>query len=112
MVCLHCFEAVASTTEMKEYPHLFFIQNMMKENRNDIQQAINEIYGELLAVAADNNYLKASHPQTFRETVIDEMTSLTLMAKQDPQIRDIFYSIGKEPDDALDVLLQKAIDTL
>lgn len=85
---------------------------MMKENHNDIQQAINEIYGELLAVAADNNYLKASHPQTYRKTVIDEMTSLALMAKQDPQIRDIFYSIGKSPDEMLDELLQKAIDTL
>ncbi len=84
----------------------------MKQHRNDIQQAINEIYGELLAVASDNNYLKASQPQIYRTTVIDEMTSLTLMAKHDSQIRDIFYSIGKDPDDMLDALLQKAIDTL
>lgn len=88
------------------------MHNNMKENRNDIQQAIHEIYGELLAVAADNNYLKATRPQAYRETVIDEMTSLTLMAKQDPQIRDIFYSIGKSPDEMLDELLRKAINTL
>lgn len=84
----------------------------MKQKTDSIQQTEDEIYQEILEVAADNGYLKSEDPQAYREKVIQDMTSLVRIAKKDPAINEFFHQAGKDPSEALDALLQKAINSV
>lgn len=84
----------------------------MNEVSNMIQQAENDIYRELLAVADDFSDLKASSPSKYQTKAVEAMTAVANMAKRSEAIRQFFLSIDKDPDQAMDELLHKAIQTL
>ena len=83
------------------------------DNKSDnIQQTEAEILREILEVATDNSYLKIEAPETYQEKVIQDMVSLVKMAKKDPAILDFYHRAGIEPTEALNALLQKAVNTI
>lgn len=84
----------------------------MSEVNNMIQQAENDIYHELLAVADDFSDLKTSSTRMYQTKAVEAMTTVANMAKRSEAIRQFFLSIDKDPDQAMDELLQKAIHTL
>lgn len=84
----------------------------MNEVNNIIQQAEDDIYRELLAVANDFSELKFSSPEIYRNKAIEGMTIVANMARQSHAIRKFFLNIDKNPDKAMDELLQKAINSL
>ena len=81
----------------------------MKETSKTIQKAEDELYRELLAVADDNKDLKTTAPESYFPTVVANMTSVANMAKKSEVIRQFFLDIDKDPDQALDEMLRRAI---
>jgi hypothetical protein len=75
----------------------------------NIQKTQDDLYRELLAVADDNLHLKAATPELYYSTVIADMTSVANMAKKSEVIRGFFLDIDKNPDQALDEMLKRAI---
>ena len=84
----------------------------MKKNSKSIQQTEEDLYRELLAVADDDDYLKATDPELYYSTVIADMTSVANMAKKSDTIRQFFIEIDKEPNLALDEMLKRAINEI
>lgn len=82
----------------------------MEKISRTIQQTEEDLYRELLAVADDNSYLKATDPERYYPTVVADMTSVANMAKKNDVIREFFLGIDKNPDQALDEMLRRAID--
>ena len=95
---------------MELSPTLFYMQGIMEKNSKTIQQTEDDLYRELLAVADDDSYLKATDPEKYYPTVIADMTSVANTAKKSDVIRQFFLDIDKNPDQALDEMLKRAID--
>ena len=93
-------------------PTLFYMQGIMEKNSKTIQQTEDDLYRELLAVADDDSYLKATDPEKYYPTVIADMTSVANTAKKSDVIRQFFLDIDKNPDQALDEMLKRAIDEI
>ena len=85
---------------------------MEKYIDDDIQRTEDDIFRELLAVATDNEDLLPDSPERYRAKVIRDMTSLVKIAKQDTDIRQFFLQTGRDPEEALDILLHRAVATL
>lgn len=81
----------------------------MDKNSKTIQQTEEDLYRELLAVADDDSYLMATNPELYYSTVVADMTSVANMAKKSSVIRQFFIDIDKDPDQALDEMLERAI---
>jgi hypothetical protein len=92
-----------------EFIHTSFMQDNMKKNSKSIQQTEEDLYRELLAVADDDSYMKATDSKLYYSTVIADMTSVANMAKKSDVIRQFFIDIDKNPDMALDEMLKRAI---
>jgi len=105
------FGAVVGLADM-EISSTLFNWYPMNEVDNMIQQAENDIYRELLAVADDFSDLKASFPRMYQTKAVEAMTAVAKMASRSEAIRQFFLSIDKDPDQAMDELLQKAIQSL
>lgn len=84
----------------------------MEKDSKTIQKAEDDLYRELLAVADDNSYLKATAPDSYYTTVVADMTSVANMAKKSDVIRQFFLDIDKDPDQALDEMLKRAINEI
>lgn len=84
----------------------------MEKDSKTIQKAEDDLYRELLAVADDNSYLKATAPESYIPTVVADMTSVANMAKKNDVIRQFFLDIDKDPDQALNDMLKRAINEI
>lgn len=84
----------------------------MEKDSKTIQKAEDDLYRELLAVADDNSYLKVTAPESYHATVVADMTSVANMAKKNDVIRQFFIDIDKDPDQALDEMLKRAINEI
>lgn len=81
----------------------------MKTTSKSIQETEEDLYRELLAVADDDDHLKATDLELYYSTVIADMTSIANMAKKSDTIRQFFVEIDKDPDMALDEMLKRAV---
>ena len=77
-----------------------------------IRQCEDDIYTEFVAIADKFRYLRDSNPPMYRPKIIGEMTIVAELAKQSEVIRNFYYQIDCNPDEAIDALLHKAIDKL
>jgi len=82
------------------------------EKYDDIHLTEDEIYRELLAVATDNEDLLATSPEHYRSKVMADMTSLVRRAGQDADIRQFFLQARQDPEQALETILQRAVQTV
>lgn len=81
----------------------------MEKNDNHMQRTDDEIFRELLAVAADNEALLAESPERYRQKVTQDMVSLVSVAKHDTDIRHYFLQTKRDPDAMLEEFLRRAI---
>lgn len=81
----------------------------MESIESIIQSAEDDIYRELLDVAASCSPLEQTAPKHYRRQAVEAMTALAANLRQRPAIRQFFLTTDQNPDEVIDGILRRAI---